>query len=122
MSHDVGPQLTFGCANVGIAWRSREELQALSETLGRLNVNRIDTAARYPPSEPGLAEKLLGEAEFADKGFKVNTKIFIKAGDGGGSMSEEAIRTSIENSLKALKAIKVNDVRILYSVQVETRI
>jgi aflatoxin B1 aldehyde reductase len=103
------PHLSFGCANLGIAWTTDRDIENLAEALRRCGIEHIDTAARYPPNAPGLAEKLLGDGGFlSNKGFKVATKISVKAWDGGGSMAEEAVDASIGKSLKALRGTKVH--------------
>ncbi|KAF2185202.1 aflatoxin B1 aldehyde reductase-like protein [Zopfia rhizophila CBS 207.26] len=102
------PRLSFGCANVGISWTTDQELEALAEVLGKSGIDHLDTAARYPPTAPGLAEELLGKGDFFNKGFKIDTKIFLKAWDAGGSMAEEAVDASVAKSLKSLRATKVD--------------
>lgn len=100
------PRLAFGCANVGIAWCSNQELDALTETLKEVGVDILDTAARYPPTSPGLSERLLGR--LSGRGFKIDTKISVKAWDGNGSMAQDAVIQSVASSLKALKTNKVS--------------
>jgi aflatoxin B1 aldehyde reductase len=104
MSH---PRLSFGCANVGVSWTCKEDLDALATALTDAGIRHLDTAARYPPHSPGLAERLLGEHDFAGNGFSIDTKIMVKAWDGAGSMAKDAIAQSLSNSLGALKTQKV---------------
>jgi aflatoxin B1 aldehyde reductase len=100
------PRLAFGCANVGIAWSSDEELGALAKTLKEVGIDTLDTAARYPPTSPGLAENLLGK--LSGEGFNIDTKISVKAWDGNGSMAEATVAQSVASSLKALKTSRAS--------------
>lgn len=103
------PRLRFGCANVGVSWNSKEDLESLAGALADSGVRHLDTAARYPPHSPGLSERLIGDNDFAEKGFNINTKIMIKALDGAGSMSADAISQSISQSHRSLKVTKVRE-------------
>ena len=106
MERMSSPRTLFGCANIGKAYSTKAEVETLLETLKRGNVNHLDTAARYPPTSPGLSEKLLGEANAGDS-MIVDTKILIH-GDGSGTLKEEAIGQSIKQSYESLKLSKIN--------------
>ena len=103
------PQFLFGCASVGKNYSTKEEVEELTRTLHTVGLNHLDTTARYPPTSPGLSEKLLGEAKVGSS-FVVDTKILI-SGDGRGHLSEANIAKSIEQSYASLKVSKIN---ILY--------
>jgi aryl-alcohol dehydrogenase-like predicted oxidoreductase len=105
MSH---PSLSFGCANLGGSWNSKEDLDTLSGALADANVRYLDTAARYSPQSHGLSERLLGHHDFSREEFHINTKIMVQAGDGAGSMAHGAIARSISKCLKLLKLGKVS--------------
>jgi aflatoxin B1 aldehyde reductase len=114
MSH---PRLSFGCANLGGSWTSKEELDALSNALANADIRYLDTAARYPPHSHGLSERLLGDLGFSHKGFNINTKIMVQAGDGAGSMAADAIARSISKSLGSLKVDRVSPLVPITGVQ-----
>ncbi|ROW09776.1 hypothetical protein VMCG_02162 [Cytospora schulzeri] len=45
-------------------------------TVRESGINRLDTAARYPPLNSGRSEQLLGEASDLVAGFSVDTKVY----------------------------------------------
>ncbi|EIN06754.1 aldehyde reductase [Punctularia strigosozonata HHB-11173 SS5] len=102
-----GVNLIFGGANIGERFTTVEEVSSVLSKLKEKGIIRIDTAARYPPTNPGASEKLIGEAHAAQLGFVIDTKVNV-AGDGRGSLSAEAIAKSIEESLGRLGVDKVN--------------
>ncbi|KAI0099188.1 Aldo/keto reductase [Nemania sp. FL0031] len=91
------PQLIFGGASIGAAFTTREQVVELLRTLQSLGVTRIDTAARYPPTNFGASERLLGEARVADLGFSIDSKIFVGS-VAEGSLAPHAIETSMTQS------------------------
>lgn len=99
-------EVIFGGGTVGASYTTKEELKELATTLKAAGITRVDTAARYPPTSPGASEKLLGLAGYG-KEFAVDTKVWI-SGDGGGSLTADAIGVSLERSLRSLKVDKVN--------------
>ena len=99
--------LVFGGATIGDKFRTAEEVDTLLNQLSLLGIHRIDTAAKYPPKEPGLSEKLLGELKAAERGFFIDTKISCNA-DGKGSLTANAIEASLSQSLKSLGVAKVS--------------
>ena len=103
------PQILFGCSNVGVKYTSKAEVEELLKALSHGGVRRLDTAARYPPTSPGLSEQLLGEASAGDFAT-IDTKVLI-TGDGRGSLTDEAIGKSLARSYEFLKLSKIN---ILY--------
>lgn len=102
------PQVCFGCASIGKSYTTAEQVTALLHSLSKAGIKHLDTAARYPPTSPGLSEKLLGEAECGKKGeFSVNTKVLI-SGDGSGSLTETAIGKSLDQSYQSLGVSEVS--------------
>jgi len=84
-----------------------DSIRQLLNALKDLGVTHLDTAARYPPNNPGLSERLLGEAGAGD--FVVDTKILTDTRtDGSGDLAFEAMNKSVGNSLKSLKRANVS--------------
>ena len=104
------PTLVFGCANIGKSYETKESVGELLKELQTRGINHLDTAARYPPTSPGLSEKLLGEARASHENFTIDSEILV-SGDGKGSLTREAIQKSLTNSLATLR---VNKLRTLY--------
>ena len=101
------PNIIFGAATFGMGF---DDPQAVSEILDFLNkhdIHRIDTARRYPPLNPGLSETLLGQADAAQKGFVLDTKILAGPGDGSEELTKSAIEKSLSASLQRLKIVSV---------------
>ena len=97
------PALLFGCATIGNSFSAAENMSALFDTLKACRINYLDTAAVYPPSNPGGSERLIGAAKAAEKGFTIHTKIKVRGDDPGhGSLKKEAINESVANSLEVL--------------------
>src|ERR1035441_4438167 len=101
------PELIFGTASVGASFTTKEAVLSVIEALKKAGIGRVDTAGRYPPTSPGLSQKLLGEARVAGEGFTVDTKIALVGADAGGSLSPQAIDKSIAESLSSLGVTKV---------------
>ena len=77
---------------------------SLLPNLRGLHSNRFDTGARYPPPNPGQAEKLIGESEELSSGFLVDTEVYTDTKtDASGDLTGEAIETSLSNSLSRLR-------------------
>jgi aryl-alcohol dehydrogenase-like predicted oxidoreductase len=75
----------------------------------------VDTAAVYPSSDPGLSEKVLGEAGIGDTNLILDTKVLVGPAvddSKGGALSKVNLRISVEKSLAALK---VGKVRAIYA-------
>ena len=100
------PEVIFGCASFGAAFFTKEEVQQLSQVLKASGIERVDTAARYPPTAPGRSQELLGEAGYGQD-FLIDTKILFE-GKPNGSLTPAAIEKSLIDSLKVLKIAKVN--------------
>ncbi|KAI9849521.1 MAG: hypothetical protein M1837_004141 [Sclerophora amabilis] len=110
------PTLIFGGGLLGINFGIAGEIN-IDELLEYMKtsttpIGRIDTARLYPVTNPGLSEKLLGDAAASDQGFTVDTKIKVEASrDGRGTLTREAIDASVETSLQTLR---VEHVGVLY--------
>lgn len=104
------PNALFGGAMIGNTFTTPEQVQELLDQLKVLQIDHIDTAARYPPGNPGRSENLLGEVRALEQGFTIDTKISpgSSSGDGSGTHTAPAIRKSLEESLDQLKTKKVN--------------
>ncbi|OTB01825.1 hypothetical protein M426DRAFT_14133 [Hypoxylon sp. CI-4A] len=98
------PQIIFGTAGFGMdktEFQDAESVSSLLRTLQGLGIRRLDSGARYPPLNPGLAETLLREAREAGSGFAVDTKVYTDTKtDGSGDLTRDAIARSIEGSLQ----------------------
>ena len=92
----MAPQIIFGDV--------RElDLDELKTTLKDAGITRIDTAARYMN---GQSEKRIGQFKLA-KSFEIDTKIlFMPPGDG--TLTPEAIESSLSNSLEVMGIEKIN--------------
>lgn len=102
------PQLIFGTATFGMDMTSFQDeatITPLLEVLKTLGVTQLDTAARYPPFNPGRAEQLVGEAGAIAAGFSVDTKVYTDTKtDGTGDLSRESIEKSVGTSLDRIRA------------------
>ncbi|KAJ8128187.1 hypothetical protein O1611_g5450 [Lasiodiplodia mahajangana] len=94
--------LIFGGASIGAAYTTRQQVAELLQTLQSLGVTRIDTAARYPPTDIGASERLLGEAGVAELGFSVDSKIFVGS-VAEGSLAPHAIEKSLTESYDRMR-------------------
>lgn len=101
------PTIIFGTGLVGVDFAKPSELQALLDFLRKNDINRIDTAPRYPAVNPGRCEKLLGEVNVARQGFTIDTKVKVEGSDAGGSLAAVKIKESILESLEALRVDEV---------------
>ena len=103
----MAPQLIFGTASFGMdmtEFQDRDSVVALLNKLHELGVDRLDTAARYPPLRPGRSEELIGEAiksEQVQNPPVVDTKVYTNtATDGSGDLTRESLGRSLEKSLE----------------------
>ncbi|KAJ5718295.1 hypothetical protein N7488_003941 [Penicillium malachiteum] len=102
---------SFGSPLIGKNFCTSENVQELLDQLKIHNVNRIDTAARYSPGNPGGSETLLGQVNAVKQGFIIDTKINIPDANiatGAGSLSAAAISKSIDKSFARLNVDKVH--------------
>ncbi|KAI0383666.1 Aldo/keto reductase [Hypomontagnella monticulosa] len=91
---------TWGHNNFGM-----EEARSQISQLNKLNCRQIDTGALYPFTNPGIAETLLGQIGY--DGVLVDTKAMWFDG-GNNTLTVDAVRTSMDQSLARLQAKKVN--------------
>jgi aflatoxin B1 aldehyde reductase len=110
------PILFFGTAIFGSAQASSlttpEAVSSLLSAVHALGITQLDTAARYPPDNTGESERLLGAAKAASSGFTINTKVLLAGSSPDGTLSRDAVRASVANSLKTLGVDKIG---ILYA-------
>lgn len=109
--------LIFGAGGVGhtkdsftFTWDTPEKVSELLSLLKRLNLEELDSAAVYPPGNPGHTEVLLGQAKAVDLGFTIDSKIFIR--EPGKNLTDANISSSIDNTLAS---IETDHVRTLYA-------
>ncbi|KAF2728642.1 Aldo/keto reductase [Polyplosphaeria fusca] len=100
------PAFIFGGGSLTEAWRE-DNMPALLSALEHANIKRIDSAAIYPYTAPGGADRLLGHCKASEKGFALDTKVLFY-GDGSGTMAPEAIQKSLADSLEGLGVRKIN--------------
>ncbi|KAK7711265.1 hypothetical protein SLS63_012698 [Diaporthe eres] len=101
----MAPQLVFGAGVLGMdgtEFQDSESVTNLLQTLRQLGINRLDTAARYPPFNPGKSEELIGTANLPNDAFVVDTKVYTEVGDGSGDLTNTAIQKSVDGSLERL--------------------
>ncbi|KAI1366309.1 Aldo/keto reductase [Xylaria arbuscula] len=91
------PQLIFGGASLGAAFATTAEVSTLLETLKSSGISRIDTAARYPPTNPNASERLLGETSAAGRGFSIDSKVFCP-GPPEGHLAPDLVRKSLKET------------------------
>ncbi|TGO92319.1 hypothetical protein BPOR_0005g00080 [Botrytis porri] len=109
------PSLIFGAASIGMDFSTKESVQDALDVLKELNISQIDTAGRYPPTNHGRSEELLGEVGAASQGFFISTNILAtKLGYGSGELEASAIEKSLDTSFESLG---VDQVDILYCHQ-----
>ncbi len=100
------PNLILGGATLGSSYRTLDAVSELLVVLKKHGISHIDSAARYPPTDPGRSEQLLGQSKAAAAGFIIDTKIDTE-GDGSGTLTAAAIAKSLEASLDRLQVKKV---------------
>ena len=103
----MAPQLIFGTASFGMdltEFQDATSVRNLLEALKELGITRLDTAARYPPLNPGRSEELIGEAVELSSQFTIDTKVYTNTQtDGSGDLSQEAMQLSVGRSLTRLR-------------------
>ncbi|KAJ5578618.1 uncharacterized protein N7459_007582 [Penicillium hispanicum] len=105
------PNTLFGGALIGTAFSTPTQVQELLDQIKALGINRIDTAARYPPGNSGMSERLLGDVRAAEQGFAIDTKINTQGSSsagGEGSLTPAAIEKSLDESFARLQMDKVH--------------
>lgn len=102
---------TFGSSHVP-ALQDESVVSQFLDVLHDANISQIDTAARYPPDNHGASERMLGSVKAYSRGFTINTKVLFPGNSSAGTLSKEAVRKSVANSLEHLHADKLG---ILYA-------
>ncbi|KAK9461589.1 NADP-dependent oxidoreductase domain-containing protein [Lipomyces oligophaga] len=105
------PKLVLGCASWGTpgVLEDAASIEPFLEVCEKYGCKQLDTAYAYPGADMAtLAEKVMGEADVAAKGFAVDTKTisFVP-----GTHSYESIIKTVPGQLERLKVKKVH---ILY--------
>lgn len=102
----MAPQFVFGTGVLGMdgtEFQDSGSVTDLLHTLRQLGINRLDTAARYPPFNPGKSEQLIGAADVPGDVFVVDTKVYTEVGDGSGDLTRAATQKSVDGSLERLR-------------------
>ncbi|KAI1781268.1 Aldo/keto reductase [Hypoxylon cercidicola] len=102
---------TFGSSHVP-ALQDETIVSQFLDALRDGGICQIDTAARYPPDNHGASERMLGRVKAHARGFTINTKVLFAGNNSAGTLSREAVRKSVANSLESLHADKLG---ILYA-------
>lgn len=105
------PSTIFGAALLGMSFNESTTVAQALETLKDCGITHIDTAARYPPMMKGESERLLGEAQAAKKGFKIDSKILM--GPGHGELEASAVVKSLAESFQRLGVQHVSCKRVV---------
>ncbi|KAJ7451673.1 NADP-dependent oxidoreductase domain-containing protein [Mycena latifolia] len=113
MASPSRPTLIFGGGLIGSTYTTAESVSEILSALKTLGISRIDTAARYPLTNPGESERLLGQAGAVAQGFTVDTKIFV-SNDPSGSLEPAAVGNSLRESYERLALPKDGQVNVLY--------
>lgn len=102
MAFHKAPQLIFGCGGLGNEIVGQDKVTELLQMLKEGGVERLDTAALYPPTDIGASQRLLGEVGAARKGFTIDTKVLIALSGFKSTLRPEKIAQSVAESEKAL--------------------
>jgi aflatoxin B1 aldehyde reductase len=110
------PSVIYGAASIGNTEKSYayqfttpELVSSLLDELKALDVIELDSAASYPPGNPWHTETLLGQAHAAERGFLIDSKIEVHAGN---KLDQETIPRSVK---KTLALLGTNKVRTIYA-------
>ncbi|KAI1131671.1 Aldo/keto reductase [Nemania abortiva] len=100
------PKIILGSGVWGYFVEKDEICRHLAEA-ARCGILQIDSGAHHPYSRPGLAEIILGETEYQELGFVVDSKaLFTNGGDG--CLTAEAVKGSIDTTMASLKTQRLN--------------
>ncbi|KAH7303056.1 putative aldo/keto reductase [Stachybotrys elegans] len=108
------PQVIFGCGGLGNEFVSDEAVGELLKTLQKLGVERLDTAALYPPTDIGASQRLLGRAKASQMGFAIDTKVMISMASFSGTLEPEKIAKSAAESVEVLKFRDGQRINVFY--------
>jgi len=109
MSVKHGIKILYGAGNIGTGTTGgaqclgdKQIIQSLLDSFKKHGHNQIDSARLYGQ---GTSEQLLGELNYAEQGFVLDTKINSFY---AGAHKRENFNSSLQQSLTALKTNKVN--------------
>lgn len=109
-------KLVFGAGGIGgtekgftYTWDTAEKASSLLDTLEKLGLKELDSAASYPPGNPWNTETLLGQTKAVERGFVVDSKVL---GARGPMLTDGQIAASVDKTLQLLGAKKI---RTLYA-------
>lgn len=105
------PSSIFSSALIGTSSTAPREVQEPLDQLNTLQIDHIDIAARYSPTNHGSSGRLLGEVRAAEQGSTIDTKISTENspnGDTSSTLTSSSIAHSISNSFDRLKTNKFN--------------
>jgi len=114
MASQTAPQLIFGCGGLGNEFVGQDQVTEVLHTLKEAGVERLDTAALYPPTDIGASQRLLGQAGAAQKGFTIDTKVLISLSGFEGTLEPEKIAKSITESEQVLRFGENQHVNVFY--------
>ncbi|XDG07702.1 hypothetical protein ABKA04_007317 [Annulohypoxylon sp. FPYF3050] len=114
MTSSGAPQIIFGCGGLGNEFIGVEAVQELLKVLIEVGVDRLDTAALYPPTDIGASQRLLGQARAAQLGFNIDTKVIIKLSGFEGSLEPKNIAKSVAQSTEILRFEDGQRINVLY--------
>lgn len=99
--------ILIGCGTWGHGF-SIDQVREQLGSLDKLRCRHIDTAALYPFTSPGAAERFLGEIGHED--LLVDTKA-MWYDNGDNTLTFDAVQKSIDESLERLRTNKVREAR-----------
>ncbi|KAI1778528.1 putative aldo/keto reductase [Hypoxylon cercidicola] len=106
--------MIFGCGGLGNEFVGEEVVRELLETLKEAGVDRLDTAALYPPTDIGASQRLLGQVGAARMGFAIDTKVLISMSGFKGTLEPEKIAKSAAASYETLRFGDGQRIHVLY--------
>lgn len=93
-------KVVLGTASIGDKITDPASITSFLNTFHQHGHTELDTAAAYPPNNPGVTERLLGEQSGLRDWVKVSTKLF---GFGEGANAPEKVRPGLEASRARLQ-------------------
>ncbi|KAF3067425.1 Aflatoxin B1 aldehyde reductase member 2 [Daldinia childiae] len=114
MASSKAPQIIFGCGGLGNEFVGEDAVREVLEFLKEAGIDRLDTAALYPPSDIGASQRLLGKVGAARLGFIIDTKVLISMSGFKGTLEPEKIAKSIAESYEALQFGDGQRINIFY--------
>ncbi|EFY94040.1 NADP-dependent oxidoreductase domain protein [Metarhizium robertsii ARSEF 23] len=114
MAFSGPPEMIFGCGGLGNEFVGEEAVKGLLQTLKEAGVNRLDTAALYPPTDIGASQRLLGQVGAAQLGFAIDSKVMISMTGFEGTLEPEKIVKSAAESREALRLADGQHIHVFY--------